>query len=269
MAITASLVKELRERTGIAMMKCKKALEECDGNMDDAVDLLRKQGLATADKKSDRATNCGGVGLALSDSKGVIVTLTCETDFVSGNDVFKGFVAEIAQVALDQGITDAEALKAADLNGSSIADGIVEKVAQLGENMQLIAVDVIEGAAVAGYLHSNGQLATVVAGSDQADILRNVAMHVAAASPSPVALDRDSVDAALVEKEREIISASDDVQDKPEAIRPKIVDGKMNKFFKENVLLEQEMLVDSEKGSVLDYAKAKGVEITAFARVKV
>lgn len=269
MAITASLVKELRERTGIAMMKCKKALEECDGDIDQAVDHLRKQGEATADKKSGRATNCGGVGLALADGKGVIVTLTCETDFVSGNDVFKSFVAELAQAALDNDISDTEALKAAEVNGQAVSDALVEKIAQLGENMQLSAVNVVTGDTVAGYLHSNGQLATIAAGTGDAQLLRNVAMHIAAASPAPAALKRDQVDEELVNKEREIIAASDDVKAKPENIQPKIIDGKMNKFYKEHVLLEQEMLVDSDKGSVEQYLKDNGIELSDFLRVNI
>lgn len=269
MAITASMVKELRDRTGIAMMKCKKALDECDGDIDASVDLLRKQGLATAGKKADRATNCGGVGLAMSETAGCIISLTCETDFVSGNDVFKSFLAEIAQCALDNNITDVEALKATQMNGSSINDLIVEKIAQLGENMQLNSISQIKGAAIAGYLHSNGQLATMAVGEGAPDVLRNVAMHIAAASPAPQCLTREEVDADLVAKEREIIAESDEVKNKPEQIQPKIIDGKMGKFYKENVLFEQEMLVDSDKGNVETYAKSKEITITDFARVKV
>jgi elongation factor Ts len=269
MAITASLVKELRDRTGIAMMKCKKALEESAGDIEKAVELLRKQGEATADKKSGRATNCGGVGLALSDTKGVIVTLTCETDFVSGNDVFKSFLKDLAQVALDSNISDVDALKAAQLNGSSVNDALIEKIAQLGENMQLAAIQSVSGESVAGYLHSNGQLATVAAGTGSSELLRNVSMHIAAASPAPLAMTRDQIDADLVAKEREIIAESDDVKSKPENIQPKIVDGKMNKFYKDTVLMEQEMLVDSDKGSVEQYLKAKGITITSFLRVNV
>ncbi|NRA36957.1 MAG: translation elongation factor Ts [Planctomycetes bacterium] len=267
MAITASMVKELRDRTGIAMMKCKKALDECDGDLEAAVDLLRKQGLATASKKSDRATNCGGVGLAMSETVGFIVSLTCETDFVSGNDVFKGFLSDIAQAALDNDITDVETLKSTEMGGTAIHDLIVEKISQLGENMQLASISKVEGAAIAGYLHSNGQLATMVVGDGDVGVLRNVAMHIAAAAPAPQALTRDGICADLIAKEREIIGDSDEIKNKPENIQPKIIDGKMNKFFKELVLLEQEMLVDSDKGNVESYAKGKGISITDFARV--
>lgn len=269
MAITAALVKELRDRTGIAMMKCKKALEEAGGDIEEAVSLLRKQGLATADKKADRETNCGGVGLAVDGGKGVIVTVTCETDFVSGNDVFKGFTAELAKAALAAGVDSVEGLADVEVGGAKASDALVEKIQQLGENMQFAAVTVVSGETLAGYLHSNGQVATIAAGKGDEDTLRNVAMHIAAASPAPASLNRDGVDADLVAKEREVIAQSDDVKSKPENIQPKIIDGKMNRFYKENVLLEQEMLVDCEKGSVADYAKQKGIEITDFARVKI
>lgn len=271
MAITASMVKELRDRTGIAMMKCKKALEEAGGDLEAAVEVLRKQGEATADKKADRATNAGGIGMAVGSDAGVLVRILCETDFVSGNDVFKAFATEVAAAALASGASDVESLKQASVEGVTVAEALVGKIQQLGENLQLDAVERIEGTAVAGYSHG-GRVATLVAmeaGGD-AEALRNIAMHVAAASPAPIALDRDSIDQDLIAKEREIISSSEDVQKKPEQIRPKIVDGKMNRFYKENVLLEQEMLVDNEEGvSVEQYAKSKGITLSAFRRFAV
>ncbi|MHC5068740.1 MAG: translation elongation factor Ts, partial [Planctomycetota bacterium] len=226
MAITAAMVKELREVTGIAMMKCKKALEECDGDMDAAVEHLRKQGLATAGKKADRATNCGGLGIAFEGGKGAVVLLSCETDFVSGNGEFKSFVNELAAAALASGATDAASLDAAAFGDATVKDGVVGMISKLGENMQIASVEQVAGDVVTGYNHG-GRVAALVAGSGEADVLRNVAMHVAAASPAPIALGRDGVDAALVEKEREIIAESDDVKAKPEQIRPKIIEGKL------------------------------------------
>ena len=268
MAITAAEVKELRERTGIPMMKCKKALEECDGDMDAAVEHLRKQGLAAADKKSDRATNAGGIGVAIDGGKGVMVFLACETDFVSGNELFKEFVTKIAESALANGIESLDALKESTLDGAPMSEAIGGMVAKLGENLQLEGFELVSGDAVAGYNHG-GRVATLVAGSGDAAVLRQAAMHVAAVAPAPIALTRDEVPAATLEKEREIIAASDEIQAKPEQIRPKIIEGKLNRFYKENVLLDQEMLGDPdfESGSVEKWAKSKGVTITAFSRI--
>lgn len=266
MPITASMVKELRDATGIAMMKCKKALEEAEGDMEKAIELLRKQGLATAEKKAGRATSAGGLGIASEGGKGAIVMLGCETDFVSGNDLFKTFVTDLAGVALSNQTGDVDSLKAATLGDGSVDGALIEKIQQLGENMAISKVVLLEGDAVAGYNHG-GRVATLVAGSGDAEALRNVAMHVAAASPAPIALDKEGVPADIIEKERAIIAESPDVQAKPENIRPKIIDGKLGRFYKENVLLEQEMLVDNEDGgSVAAYAKAKGITITGFAR---
>jgi elongation factor Ts len=269
MTITASMVKDLRERTGIAMMKCKKALEEADGDMEKAVEVLRKQGEATADKKAGRATNSGGIGLAAAGGAGVLVKILCETDFVSGNDVFKSFAAEVAEAALRAGVSEVEALKGVDVKGQSAGDYLIAKIQQLGENMSFAEVIRLEGAVVAGYSHG-GRVASLVAGSGAAEVLRSVAMHIAASNPAPVALNRAAVDAELVAKEREIIAASADVQAKPEQIRPKIVDGKMNRFYKEMVLLEQEMLVDNEGGGQVEkWAAGKGASLSDFSRLAV
>ncbi|MDA3959677.1 MAG: translation elongation factor Ts, partial [Planctomycetota bacterium] len=205
MAITASQVKELRERTGIAMMKCKKALEETAGNLEAAVEHLRKQGEATADKKADRATNAGGLGIAFDGGKGALVLLSCETDFVSGNAEFKDFVGEVAAAALASGATDLDALAAAPMNGSTVKEAIVGLVAKMGENMQLATLDLVAGDVVAGYNHG-GRVAGLVAGSGDAGALRNIAMHVAAANPAPLSLDRSGVPEDVVAKEREIES---------------------------------------------------------------
>jgi elongation factor Ts len=265
MAITAAQVKELRDRTGIAMMKCKKALTEADGDMEAAVEALRKAGLAAADKKADRETNNGGLGVATSDTKGALVMLACETDFVSGNQVFKDFVAQLADVALNSGATDIDSLAAAAFEGETVTAAISQKIAQLGENMQLLSVEIIEGEAIAAYNHG-GRLAAVVAGSGDAAALRQVAMHIAAADPAPSGLSRDDLDQEMLAKERDIIAQSAEVQAKPEAIRPKIVEGKMGRFYKENALLEQEMLVDNDGNlSVEKWAAKKDSKVTGFA----
>ncbi len=269
MTITASMVKELRETTGIAMMKCKKALEEAGGDMEKAVEVLRKAGEATAQKKAGRNTNSGGIGLAVGDGVAVMVKVLCETDFVSGNDVFKGFVTELAEAALAAGVSDIAALDTVDVNGQKAANYLVAKIQQLGENMRFDTLVRLEGEVVVGYNHS-GRVGTLIAGTGDATTLRNVAMHAAAASPAPLAFDRSDVPADVVEKETAIIAESDDVQKKPENIRPKIVEGKMGRFFKEMVLLEQEMLVDNEDGHTVEqYAKAKGISLSDFRRMDV
>lgn len=271
MAITATQVKALRDRTGIPMMKCKQALEASDGDEEAAIEHLRKQGLQTADKKADRATNAGALGVAVEGGTGTMVLLACETDFVSGNADFKAFVQRLAEAALAAGSTDAEALAAAQVDGVPVPEAIAQQVAKMGENMQLAAVQLLSGDVVAGYNHG-GRVATLVAGSGDPADLRKVAMHVAAASPAPIALSRDGIPQELLDKERELIAASPDVQAKPEHIRPKIVEGKLGRFYKEHVLLEQEMLGDPEDqdaGSVAKWAEAHGVGVTGFARMSV
>lgn len=270
MAITAADVKALRDRTGLAMMKCKEALSATDGDLEAAVEYLRKQGLATADKKAGRDTNAGSLGIATGEGAAAVVLLACETDFVSSNDEFKGFVTRLAEAALAGDYADVDALQGGNFaDGGTVAEGIVGMVQKLGENMKLAEVRLLKGRAVVGYNHG-GRVATLVAGDGDSAILRNVAMHVAAANPEPVALSKEDVDPVLLAKEREIIAALPDVASKPEAIRPKIIDGKLGRFYKEQVLLEQEMLVDNEDGSsVAAYAKGKGVTVTGFVRLAI
>lgn len=269
MAITAATVKDLRDRTGLPMMKCKEALVATDGDIEAAIEHLRKQGLATAGKKSGRATSAGTLAIATEGGKGTVVLIACETDFVGSNDEFKAFAGEVAAVALATGAADLEALGQASLGDTTVADALVAKIQKLGENMQLAEVAHLAGETVVGYNHG-GRVATMIAGAGDEDALRNIAMHVAAANPAPVATDRGGVDAALLARERSIIEALPDVQAKPEQIRPKIVEGKLGRFYKEHVLLEQEMLVDNEDGvSVGHYAKAKGATVSGFARLAI
>ncbi len=273
--ITSELVKDLRDRTNIPMMKCKQALEATkaegakgrDAWLDAAVDQLRKSGLAAADKKSDRATANGAMGMATGAGAGVLVMLGCETDFVANSDLFKAFVKQLAEHALASTSTDVESLKKTTLGGVALPEAIATKIQQLGENMQLVKVVRLTGPVVVGYNHL-GKIATLVSGTGDAIKLRQIALHVASASPVPVSLDRGSVDPAIVAKEKEILMATPEIQGKPEAMRPKIVEGKLGRFFKENVLLEQEMLLDAEKGeSVEKYAVRQQVTVTGFARL--
>jgi elongation factor Ts len=267
--ITAKLVMDLRDETGLPMMKCKQALNETQGDREAAIAWLRKQGLAATSKFEGRETPNGGIGLALADGKGAMVLLGCQTDFVSGNDVFKAFVKELAELALATGSDTVDKLKAQTLNGVGVVEAIAGAIQKIGENLVLVNVAILSGEAVVGYNHG-GRIATIVSGTGDAAKIRQVALHVASSDPAPVSLDRSSVPADLVAKEREIIAALPDVASKPEAIRPKIIDGKLGRFYKERVLLEQEMLLDNEKGeSVEAYAKRQGIALSAFVRFTV
>lgn len=274
--ISAKLVMSLRDRTNLPMMKCKAALEATKGAhatedawMEAAIENLRKQGLAAADKFAGRETTNGGLGMALADGKGVLVLLGCQTDFVSGNDTFKEFVKSLAEAGLAAGATDVESLKQAKLGAATVADAIPGRIQQIGENLVVAKVAALNGAVVVGYNHG-GKIATLVSGTGDAAKLRMVALHVASANPAPIALDRAGVDPAVVAKEKEILLATPEVQGKPEAMRPKIVEGKLGRFYKERVLLEQEMLLDNEKGETVEkYAKRNGLTVTGFVRLAV
>ncbi len=266
--ISAKLVMELRDAVNLPMMKCKQALEASNGDKAAAIDWLRKQGLSAKDKFAGRETPNGSIGLALGTGTGVLVLLGCQTDFVANNDTFKEFAKQLADLALATGATSADELKTKKLADLTVDEAITAKIQQIGENIVLAQVVVLTGTVVTGYNHG-GRIAAIVAGSG-GEKQRTVALHIASASPAPVALNRDQVDPAIVQKEREILAALPDVAAKPEAMRPKIVEGKLGRFYKENVLLEQEILLDGEKGeSVEAYAKRNGFTLTGFVRLAV
>lgn len=272
-AITAAMVKELRELTGAGMMECKKALNEAEGDMDKAVDVLRTRGLAAAAKKAGRATNEGTVtAIVAEDGKsGVVLELNCETDFVGMNEKFKAYADRIAGVALSNKCSDVEALKDLSDNGETVADIITDAVHVLGENANLARVKTVEAGAVCSYIHMGGKIGVLVQfdveGIDPtaADFVaygRNVAMQVAAISP--VAANREGVPADAVEHERAIYVAQAAESGKPEAIQEKMAVGRLEKFFKESTLTEQAFVKNPDQ-SVNDYtaevAKSLGGEI--------
>jgi elongation factor Ts len=278
--ISAKLVMSLRDRCNLPMMKCKQALEATKGAhttediwIEAAIEHLRKQGLSAADKFAGRETTNGGLGMALADGKGVIVLLGCQTDFVSGNDVFKEYVKSLADAGLASGATDVESLNKSKYAGvagvATVAESIPGKIQLIGENLVIAKVAALTGAVVVGYNHG-GKIATLVSGTGDPLKLRMIALHVASANPVPIALTRAGVDPAVVKKEEEILLATPELQGKPEAMRPKIVLGKLGRFYKEKVLLEQEMLLDAEKGeSVEQYAKRHNLTVTGFVRLEV
>ena len=274
------MVKELREMTDAGMMECKKALVEADGDIDKAVDVLRTRGLAAAAKKVGRATNEGTVMAIVSDdaTKGAVVELNCETDFVGMNEKFKGYAEKIARAAMAANVEDVEALKAVDAEGETVEDVLTDAIHTLGENMNLARAAVVEAGGVASYIHGGGKIGVLVTfdveGIDPASnefqhCGRDVAMQVAAASP--VSATRESVPAEVVAHEMEIYKAQAAESGKPENIQEKIATGRLEKFYKESCLTEQAFVKNPDQ-SVTDYvnevAKKLGgtIKVTGFKR---
>ena len=271
MAITAALVKELRDSTGAGMMDAKKALTETNGDMEAAVDWLRTKGLAKAAKKSGRTAAEGLIGVAVDGGVGVAVEVNSETDFVAKNADFQNMVADITKVAL--GVSDVEALNAADLGGKSVADVVTDKIATIGENMSVRRMARLEGGSVAAYVHNAaadgmGQIGVLVAvkGDDTAGVAKQIAMHVAATSPA--SLNEEDLDPALVEREKNILTEQARESGKPENIIENMIKGRMKKFFSEVTLVNQQFVINPDI-TVGQAAKDAGVEVTGFVRIAV
>ncbi|MDF1872682.1 translation elongation factor Ts [Vannielia sp.] len=270
MAITAALVKELRDTTGAGMMDAKKALTETDGDMEAAIDWLRTKGLAKAAKKSGRTAAEGLVAVKVEGGKGVAVEVNSETDFVGKNADFQQMVADIANVAMT--VSDVEALKAADMGGKTVQDVVTDKIATIGENMSIRRMAVIEGTSVVSYVHNAaaegmGKIGVLVALSgDNEAFGKQVAMHIAAANPA--SLSEADLDAAVVEKERQIQIEIARESGKPEQVIEKMIVGRMKKFLSEVTLLGQAFVVNPDL-TVAQAAEEAGVEITGFARLEV
>ncbi len=255
--VTARMVKELRDKTGAGMMDCKAALGESGGDLEAAVDWLRKKGLAKAAKKAGRTAAEGLIGVALAAGKGILVEVNSETDFVARNDLFQGLVKMIADVALDVG-ADVEKILAARVGDRTVADAIAETIAKIGENMALrraAALSVGKGI-VASYVHNSvadglGRIGVIVTleSAGRNDELkafgRMVAMHVASANPQ--ALDPAALDAASVEREKNVLADKARAQGKPAAIIDKIVESGLKTFYKEVCLLDQAFIFDDKK----------------------
>ncbi|KAB2896212.1 MAG: elongation factor Ts [Dokdonella sp.] len=270
MEITASLVKDLRERTGAGMMECKKALTENKGDIDAAAEWLRKQGLAKADKKASRVAAEGRIVLAQDGGKAVLVEINSETDFVANDDNFKNFANAVAQAALASGAGDVEALKAARLGGGeTVEEARAAIVAKVGENVQVRRMIRMDSAnTVAAYVHGGRIGVLVETKGGDADFARGVAMHVAAMNP-PYNKAGD-VPAAFIAKEKEIELARMSEKDKakPAEILEKIISGKVAKIVNENTLYGQPYVLDTDK-SVEAAAKAAGADVLGFHRLAV
>ncbi len=256
--ITASMVKELREKSGAGMMDCKTALKENDGNMEAAIDWLRTKGIAKAEKKAGRTAAEGLIGITSSGTTGAVVEVNSETDFVARNEQFQGMVGEIATLALEAN-SDVDALKAMDFPGSgkNVTDHVTDMVGTIGENMNVRRTNALSvgSGAVATYVHNQvapglGKIGVLVALESDGDaeklnaLGRQVAMHVAATSP--LAATRDELDPAVVERERTVLMEQARESGKPEAVIEKMVEGRMRKFFEEVVLLSQTFVIDGE-----------------------
>ncbi|OAN97903.1 translation elongation factor Ts [Sulfitobacter geojensis] len=270
MAITASMVKELRDSTGAGMMDAKKALTENNGDMEAAVDWLRTKGLAKAAKKSGRTAAEGLVAVKVDGGHGVAVEVNSETDFVGKNADFQKMVAGIADVAL--GTNDIDALKAADMNGKSVEQTVTDAVAVIGENMSVRRMSAIDGDTVVSYVHNAaapgmGNIGVLVAmtGGDEA-FGKQVAMHIAATNPA--SLSEEDLDPAVVEKEKQVQMDIARESGKPEAVIEKMIVGRMKKYMSEVTLLNQQFVINPDV-TVAEAAKEAGASITGFVRLEV
>ena len=266
--ITAALVKELRERTGAGMMDCKKALTATEGDMDKAIDFLREKGLAAAAKKAGRIAAEGVVGSFVSaDGKiGAIVEVNCETDFVAKTDGFKALVEKIAAHIVATKPADVEALLASELDGQTVEALVTASVAKIGEKISVRRFALYEApeGVVAAYIHGGGKIGVIVElKGGNAELGKDVAMHVAAANPSY--LERSQVPAAELEHEKEVLSEQAKNEGKPEKIIEKMVMGRINKYYKEVCLVDQEFVKDPDQ-TVGKLVKAAGAEVLAFSR---
>jgi len=275
--ISAQAVKALREQTGAGMMDCKRALAEAGGDLARAVEVLRERGLAKAGKREGRATSEGVIAIASRGTTGGMVELGCETDFVARTDDFQALGQALAEaVAADASLADAEALLASTQGGESVAERVKAAIAKLGENVvvkRVARIDLPGEGTIGGYVHAGGKLGVLVGLSGRAEgdlgaVAKDVAMHVAAADPSPVAVDREGVPAELLAKEREIYRKQAIQEGKPEKILDRIVEGKLAKFVSDICLVEQAFVKDPDKSVGERLKEAGDVRVHAFERFK-
>ena len=282
MSVTAALVKELREKSGAGMMDCKKALSETNGDMEAAIDWLRTKGLATAAKKSGRVASEGLVAFAVDGTRGALIELNAETDFVARNTEFQEFASTLASLALNA--DDIDALGGVDYPGAgrNVSEELTHKIATIGENMSLRRMETVSVGAgsVVSYMHNStapglGRIGVLVALESSADAAvleelgKQIAMHIAATSPASLSVD--DLDPESVQRERDVLIEQAKASGKPQEIAEKMVEGRMKKYYQEVVLLEQTSVIDGETqiaGVVANAAKSAGtdIELKAFAR---
>lgn len=269
MAVSMEDIKKLRAMSGAGLADVKKALTEADGDFDQAMKLIRERGQAIAAKRSDREASEGCVLAGTNGNFAAVIALCCETDFVAKNADFVALAKNILEVALSTQPSSVEELKNATIEGRTIAELVAERSGVTGEKMELSYYEIVSGETVVAYNHLGNKLATVVAFAEanvETVVARNIAMQ--AAAMAPIALDRDSVSAEVVEKEKEIAREKARQEGKPEAILDKIAEGRLNKFYQESVLLEQASIAeDAGKDSVAAYLKKNNATCIAFKRV--
>lgn len=266
--ISTKLVMELRNETNLPMMKCKEALLATNGNKEEAVTWLRKQGIQTIAKFEGRETPNGRIDIALYPGSGSLVLVGCQTDFVANNEMFKTFVKDLANIALTTESDTVEKLNIQMIHGELVSNAVTNMIQKLGENIVISKVHLRKGSIVDGYNH--GSVATLVVSDNSQEKVHQVALHITANDPAPISLGRKDVDPKIIEKETEIILASPELKNKPDKIAQNIVAGKLNKFYKKMVLLEQEMLFDALKNeTVQDYCLRHNIVIFDFVRVAV
>lgn len=268
---TAADVKALREKSGAGMMDCKSALDEANGDLEKAFEVLRLKGLKGVSKREGRATSNGLVVARVSSGTGYLLELACETDFVAKAERFVALGEEIADAVVAAGAKDLASALSAPAGGKTVADSINDQAAVMGEKVELRRVSVISDAAVDAYLHRTSkdlppQVGVLVAFDGNAETAHDVAVHIAAFSPS--VLTREEISAETVETERRIAEETARNEGKPEAALPKIVEGRVNGFFKENVLLEQDFAKDN-KLTVQKVLDQSGTKVSAFVRFRV
>lgn len=271
--ISASDVNKLRQQTGAGMMDCKKALIESNGDFEAAIDYLRKKGAKVAASRQDRESNEGVViaKTTADGKKGVIVEVNCETDFVAKNADFIAFGNSIADLAIEKLPASLEELLALELNGSKVSDQVLDQTGKIGEKIGVNKYEVVTGEKVISYIHGNYRLGVLVAlsadaeGAEEAG--KDVAMQIAAMNP--VAIDKGDVDARTIERELDIAKEQIRAEGKPEEMVEKIAQGKLNKFYKDSTLLNQEFVKDSSK-TIAQFLNgvSKGLTVTAFKRVQ-
>ncbi len=267
--ITAAEVNKLRKATGAGMMDCKKALVESDGDFDKAIDILRKKGQKVASKRADREANEGAVLAKTTDDKkhAAVILFSCETDFVAKNDEFLSFATKLLDIAVDKKPENVEEFKAIDIDGRTVAEHITEMVGKTGEKMDLSGYEYVTGEKTYAYIHPGNRLATIVSlNKEYDDVGKQLTMQIAAMAP--VAVDKDDVPQEVIDKEIEIGKEQAAQEGKPEHMLEKIAMGKLNKFFRENTLLNQDYIRDTKK-SVAQYLKETDPElkVIGFKRI--
>ncbi len=264
--ITAKMVKELRDRTGLGMMECKKALQEAGGDIETAIDNLRKSGQAKAAKKAGNIAADGAIVIAQDGNKALLLEVNCQTDFVAKDDGFTAFATKVADLALANDTTDPAVIATLDYDGQTVEEARVALVQKIGENIQVRRAEVIEGADMGSYRHGIRIGVVVSTEGGNPEINKNLAMHIAAFNP--LAVDAESVPADLLAREKDIIEAKAKESGKPDNIVEKMIEGGLRKYLEEITLVRQPYVMDNDK-RVEEVLKAEGVKVLGYKRLEV